>query len=305
MKRIFVRGMSRSGGTLMATVLDAHPDIAMCYEVYEHLLAPRDDETDSLDRLVTTLRNALSNLPVVKTLKLKKLEDGNLNKFVFRAMRAGIEADVLLEMMNQHQASGGDFTTFEQRMHFIERLGLAKGASENKANWGTKIGGIVRPLQELWPDSYFLFMMRDGRDVAASRRTVGDFGQGIEHIAGAWRDQIRNFQKFAQRDDVYAHIVHYEKLVTDPEPELRAIAAFLDLPFSDRLMSFHDQDLTIYKNPTGHLSRDQVSKPINAGSLGRWKRDLTAEEIAAFEAGAGELLHELGYELSGHTVSNA
>lgn len=305
MKRIFVRGMSRSGGTLMATVLDAHPDIAMCYEVYEHLLAPRDGEADSTQRLIDTLDSALRGMKLLKMLKLKTIDDANLNKFVFRAMRAGVQPEELLDLMKQHRAAGGDFTTFDQRMHFIEQLALAKASREDKTNWGTKIGSTHEKLHELWPDSYFLFMLRDGRDVASSRKMVGDFGQGIEHIAGAWRDQVLRFLDFADRDGVNAHIVRYERLVTDPEPELRAIAEYLGLPFSEQLLSFHDQDLSIYRNPTGHLSRDQVSRPINTSSLGRWKRDLSSDEIAVFESEAGELLAELGYEPAGKAVADA
>jgi len=179
---------------------------------------------------------------------------------------------------------------------FIERLALAKAQQEGKTHWGTKIGSIQQPLHELWPDAHFLFMQRDGRDVAASRKMVGDFGQGIDHIAGAWRDQIRRFRKFSEQPGVHVHFVRYETLVTNPEPELRAIVDFLDLPWSDQLLAHQDQDLTIYRNPTGHLSRDQVNKPMNDASIGRWKRDLTADEVVVFEREAGELLAELGYE---------
>ena len=34
---IFVRHISRSGGTLVTTILDAHPDVAMSYEIYENV----------------------------------------------------------------------------------------------------------------------------------------------------------------------------------------------------------------------------------------------------------------------------
>lgn len=34
---IFVKGLSRGGGTLTVTLLDAHPDIAMSYEIYDHI----------------------------------------------------------------------------------------------------------------------------------------------------------------------------------------------------------------------------------------------------------------------------
>lgn len=283
----------------MATVLDAHDDIAMCYEVYEHLLAPKDGEQDSTQRLIDALQSALSGSALLRQRALKKIEDGNLNKFVFRAMRCGVDAEALLELLQQHQRNGQSLATFAERMEFVERVALAKARGENKLHWGTKIGNIYRQLHELWPDSYVLFMLRDGRDVAASRKMVGDFGQGIEHMMEAWRDQTRKFLAFAEREDVNAHIVRYEQLVTDPEPELRAIMEFLGLPWSDRLLAHHDQDLTIYRNPTGHLSRDQVNKPMNATSIGRWKRDLTADEIAVFEREAGDLLAELGYESAG------
>ena len=47
----FVRGMSRSGGTLMATVIDAHPDVAMSYELYPQLLELDDGTADRLREL--------------------------------------------------------------------------------------------------------------------------------------------------------------------------------------------------------------------------------------------------------------
>ena len=84
--------MSRSGGTLMATVLDAHRDIAMCYEVYEHLLAPPEGDVGKVDgvrRCVELLGEAMSGFSLRKNSKLTKITDGNLQKFVFRAMRAG------------------------------------------------------------------------------------------------------------------------------------------------------------------------------------------------------------------------
>ena len=40
---IFVRRMSRSGGALMCTLLDAHGDIAMSYELYPALVETGSD----------------------------------------------------------------------------------------------------------------------------------------------------------------------------------------------------------------------------------------------------------------------
>ena len=41
-----------------------------------------------------------------------------------------------------------------------------------------------------------------------------------------------------------------------------------------------------------------VSEPPQADRLARWQRDMSAEDQAAFEEIAGELLAELGYPLA-------
>jgi len=56
---IFIRGYSRSGGTLMVTILDAHPEIAMSYELYPNLLAPENGELIDIDRLIEVIKGAI------------------------------------------------------------------------------------------------------------------------------------------------------------------------------------------------------------------------------------------------------
>ena len=293
MKRIFVRGISRSGGTLMATVLDAHPQVAMCYEIYQHLLAPAENETGHATKFLKQLEQA------PRRFTKKQASDRDLTTFTARAERAGIDRESLVRILQGHIAAGHGFATFNDRMGFIERIATEKMQRESKAHWGAKIASVYSELASLYPDSsYFLFMLRDGRDVAASRKKVGSFDQPIDHIARNWSRQARRFQEFIDTPGVRGRFVRYERLTSEPEVELREIAQFLDLPWDDRLLSFHDQNLTIYRNATGHLSADQVAKAINTSSVGRWQRDLTAEEVGAFEVVAGSALADFGYERS-------
>jgi hypothetical protein len=90
--------------------------------------------------------------------------------------------------------------------------------------------------------------------------------------------------------------VPYESLVKDPEREMHKLIDFMELPWSNRVLGHHKLNLSIHRNPAGHLSGEQVKSPINTASIGRWKRDLTLDEIARFEAKAGPLLKKLGYE---------
>ena len=293
MKRIFVRGISRSGGTLMATVLDAHPQVAMCYEIYQHLLVPPEGEAGHAVKFLKQLKKTR------RRKARKPIGDRDLTTFAARAERAGIDRKNLVRIVKGHIAAGNDFDTFNERMSFIEQIATEKMRREGKAHWGSKIASVYPELAGLYPDSsYFLFMLRDGRDVAASRKKVGSFDQPIDHIARTWFRQAQRFQEFIDTPGMRGRFVRYEHLTSEPETELRQIAQFLDLPWDDRLLSFHDQKLTIYANATGHLSADQVAKPINTSSVGRWQHDLTAEEVGAFEVVAGSALTDFGYERS-------
>lgn len=297
MKRIFVRGMSRSGGTLMVTILDAHPQVAMCYEVYPHLLEAAEGEGDSLQRFREDLARA------GRRRGTHAMRDRGFQTFTFRAERAGVSPARLLELLDEHAREGQTLGSVEGRLRFVERIGLDKARREGKPHWGTKMAGPFEQTWEVFPDASFLFMLRDGRDVAASRKHVGEFDQSMEEVARGWGVQIERFRRFAATPGVASRMVRYERLAREPRAELGEILEFLGLPWSDRVLASHDQDLTLFRNPAGHLSIDQVKRPINASSVGRWRHDLTEPEVAAFEGVAGPLLAELGYEAASDVAS--
>jgi hypothetical protein len=60
--------------------------------------------------------------------------------------------------------------------------------------------------------------------------------------------------------------VRYEKLVSEPEPEIRRMLAFLELDWEPECLRFHES-----KNNVRTFSRDQVRRSINTGSIGRWR----------------------------------
>ena len=279
----------------MATILDAHPDVAMSYETYEHLLKPSGDTEYQLSNILEKIRK--DPLRSIRNLLFSngRKHDANFIKFIGRAERAGIDSQTLAGLFKRHFEQGLRLDSFHERMSFVERLTKEKMQREGKIFWGAKIVSIYDDLAGLYPEARYLFMLRDGRDIAASRKKVGDFKQTIEHIADGWCHQIKKFEEFAARSNGRAVFVPYEHLAKNPEYEVRKLMEILGLPWSDRLLSFHQLNLSIHRNPTGHLSGDQVKNPINALSIGRWERDLTSDEIARFEERAGEMLKELGY----------
>lgn len=294
MSSYFVRGLSRSGGTLMATLLDAHPEVSMSYETYEHLLITPVAICNDAVNIKKLKKDALGYIKK-ELFSDSKQSQSNFVKFIGRAERAGITPNELHNLLIRHFESGLSFNDFKDRMLFVETLTKEKRRKENKKHWGAKIVSVYDELYKLYPESYFLFMLRDGRDIAASRKVVGDFNQTIEHVAEGWCKQIRKFEKFSEKIGKRAVFVPYERLATQPESELRDLMLKLDLPWSDQLLSYHTLNLSIHRNSTGHLSGKQVKSPINTSSIGRWHKDLEKNEIDRFESIAGEMLEKLEY----------
>jgi hypothetical protein len=60
--------------------------------------------------------------------------------------------------------------------------------------------------------------------------------------------------------------VHYEDTVADLESQVRRILDFLELPWEDACLSYHDTDRAVRT-----ASSEQVRKPIYTSGVGFWK----------------------------------
>jgi tetratricopeptide (TPR) repeat protein len=82
------------------------------------------------------------------------------------------------------------------------------------------------------------------------------FYQQFETWISAWRAQ----------DTQFTHIVHYEKLVANPELYIRQLLEFCDLPWEPSCLYIERNT-----SPVSTASKMQVREPINQKSVGRWK----------------------------------
>ena len=82
-------------------------------------------------------------------------------------------------------------------------------------------------------------------------------------------------------------------VVARPEPELRGICAFAGLAFEPGML---DYPATVDVSQKPH--QQSLKRPPTAG-LRDWRTQLAPSDVAAFEAVAGDLLRELGYEAAG------
>jgi hypothetical protein len=281
----FVVGATRSGTTLLRLMLDAHPEIAIPSETHfiPDLIKAREKHGASPERMLEMLTAH------------RRWGD-------FR-----IDAE---ELMERWQALP-DLTGPAAVRAFFALYGSKQG---NPPRWGDKTPGYVkrmREIQEYLPEARFIHLIRDGRDVALSILKQSFGPETIEAAAERWRSRVLRGR--AQQPYLGYYIeVKFEDLVLDTEGQLRRICEFIELDFDPAMLGYHETAQERLKEKARELPRgkgrdpqsaerrlkshEKTFEPPNPSLVGGYKRKMDPADRAAYEALAGDLLLELGYE---------
>ena len=289
-KPVFVRGLSRSGGTFLCTMLDAHPELAISYELYPNLL--------QLEPATTTasLVEFLSVLQAVRAIKNISLEDFPTPKYrtyFVRLERGGVTKAEAVELLESAIESALDFSEIQDCGKFVEMCCSLKMLKEGKTHWGAKMNNRIEQYIEQWPRVKCLDIVRDGRDVAASQIKLGTFGKSVEQIASAWKNTHSKFLKFQESHPRNVKVVRYEDLIYDSQNQIQKMCDFLEIAYSAKMLNYHKEKLTLFK--ATHISKDNVMSGINSNSVGKWKEVLSEQQAGQFIAIAGDLIEYFDY----------
>jgi hypothetical protein len=275
---VFFVGCSRSGTTLLRRIGDAHPELAVAGE--QHWLPRFWEWRIGVAPDGTVTRNLLDMLLADRRFKSLKLP--------FRRVAE------LVENGPKHYG------------RFVTELFDLYGEAQNKRYVGEKTPKYTRylpTLNELWPHAKVVHLIRDGRDVALSllewdkaERNVGRFATWNEDpvttaaLYWEWNVRLGREASVLLGPNRYYEL-RYESLVADPELEMRRLCDFLGLAYDPAMLRFHEGRT---RSKAG-LSAKNAWQPVTAG-LRNWRAQMATEHLTRFEAAAGDLLRELGYE---------
>ena len=171
--------------------------------------------------------------------------------------------------------------------------------NEGKARWGDKTPVYVEILPELarmFPDSRFIFLVRDGRDVAKSFQATHWVSRWLHDNTREWTRALQCQQRWICsefRERILR--VRYEDLVLQTEATLREICRFIGEEFEPQMLSWQ-----------GHVDEQiparerQIHKKlklrIDPKGVNRWKREMSAYETFVCESFIGAHLTRMGYE---------
>jgi hypothetical protein len=283
---LFIVGAARSGTTLLQRMVDSHPQIAVVNETYWLPRKARPDQGLTPNGLVT-----------------ERLVDELVANPKFDRM--GLTRERLEQILvAESPISYPDFVS-----RLFDLYALARG----KSLAGDKSPGYVRKIEKLhrlWPTAKFVHLIRDGRDVCLS---MLDWGKG-DRVAGqdgTWaRDPVVSTALYWRRSVLLGQEagatlgaeryreVRYETLVTQPREQAGALCDFLQIPFDEAMLRFHEGRT----KPSGRSSKARWLPPVPG--LRDWRSQMAPGSLELFEAAAGELLESLGYALSAAAPSS-
>ena len=268
---LIVLGVRRSGTTLLRVMLDRNRALAV------------PDESYFVPQLARRHRGSVD--PAAFLDDLRRLPT---------LVEWGLSADAVARRLRPGMTTGAA----------IAAVFEAHAAEQGKARWGDKTPLYMQylPLLErLFPRALYVHLIRDGRDAATSFLEVpeGIMTAGWGHprdaagFAAQWATEVRAARALGARVGPARHLeVRYEALVAAPGEELRRVCAFAGLEYDDGMLGYVGRTDSARKD---HQKR--LDEPPRVG-VRDWRTEMPAADTAAFEATAGDLLHELGYEVS-------
>jgi len=268
---LIVLGVRRSGTTLLRVMLDRNRSLAV------------PDESYFVPQLARRHRGRVDPAAFVDDLRrLPTLVEWGLSPdTVARRLRPGMTSgDAIAAVFESYAAERG------------------------KARWGDKTPLYMQHLpllERLFPQALYVHLIRDGRDAATSFLDVPDgiMTAGWGHprdaagFAAQWATEVLAARRLGARVGVAHYLeVRYEALVAAPGEELRRVCAFAGLEYDDGMLGYVGLTDSARKE---HQKR--LEEPPRVG-VRDWRTEMPTADIGAFEATAGDLLHELGYEVS-------
>jgi hypothetical protein len=194
-----------------------------------------------------------------------------------------------------HQPSPAQLRSILERVRLI---GLARGLRGVEQTPET--AHVLAAALEAYPQALAVHALRDGRDVVCSLLERGwlnatkDGGDDAGHAYGAesrfWVEPERR-EEFAQVSDARRAAWAWRRYV-EAVQAANAGDRLLEIRYenfsrsADALAEFLGADV-----PAAHRALDDFRDT----SIGRWRTDLTPDELADVEAEIGPLLAELGY----------
>jgi hypothetical protein len=269
----FFVGSGRSGTTLVRAMFDSHPDMAI------------PDESNFVPRFGKARERYEEAWGFATAAFLRDL----FRERWFR--QSGLSQEAVREAFDANPPANVPSAIREVFALYARQRG--------KSLYGDKTPSYVLHLPllaDLFPEARFVHVLRDGRDVAMSLLDVGFGPRTMTEAAIHWRERVgKGLAEGRPLGPGRYREVRYEDVLNDPAGTIEPLCYFVGVEFDPAMLRYFERaDSIVSANVYKYRS---VRLPPTK-RLRDWRTQLPSRDLALFEALAGEVLDEAGYERS-------
>lgn len=286
MTPLFIIGNPRSGTSILRLMLTSHPEIIISPESHFFLWLEekygKGISTENFDNFLNDLYGST------------KFETWEIPK----------------ERIKEKFKETKEYSYAEIVQHIYLTYGKLHGKSELKI-WGDKNKlwkEKIPRIDHYFPEAKFIHIVRDGRDVACSFRSLQKLPKDLEYvpnlpseikaIAERWSVNLEWISGFFEEiNENRSLVIKYEDLIVNTIPILEQICDFLDLRFSHEMLNYREQNAIHGYEPDKLMHwKGKLTQPLDTSNIGKYKNLLTEHEIKSFTDIAFKELKKFNYE---------
>jgi hypothetical protein len=263
-KLLFICGFPSGGTDLLKNILNAHPDVYIngempfLYKIHEY--GYRHDSQFKNIGDIYRLRKILKLIDVYNNFE-------------------NIDLDFQIKLENNKNI------LLEEVLYYIF-------SNKNRLVWGNKTPQNTENilyLYELFPEAYFLLIVRDIRDVCLSWEKK--WGKNKYLCANKWQERMLQVLENSKRIPRFKFI-KYESLLNDTASATKKITDFLSINWSERILGYHRH---IDRVIDGKIN---YGEEIKENNYKKWVNNLQSSEIKKIEEISFRALNYLDYEIN-------
>ncbi len=295
LKVIFVVGNSRSGTSMMARILNNHPNI----NTFVHELHFFEELTNT-EELFKDI-----------SFKKAKLLYANLLSIIYKGYLSKREPEIYFSEAEKCVKELDQLTPASIYKHFLFYI-TKKNGKQIPCEQTPRNLFYLKEIFEIFPNAKIINMMRDPRDVLLSQknkwrlRFIGYKNHPLSEsirsfvnynpiiISKLWNSAIKEYEQF--KHDERLINIKFENLISNPEMTLKKICDFLEIKMDEKMLDIP----VIGSSFKNSVNKKGILKDVTM----RWKKGgLSASEIYICQKINADLMKKYGYEVL--KISNA
>jgi len=285
----FIAGQAKSGTTLVAALLDNHPELLVLPQETAYFPtvlrkygdAGRRAQFDYLTK-ESFSRVLFGGEPKWREHEYKDFPQQEFHETFERIAfeRANVQSDLLALMAEAYAETIG--APLDRIKRWIEKT----PANRNHAD----------EIFTRFPQAKLLVTLRDPRAILATQIALEKTRQtkrfSVYYVIAHWRVAAKLARR-VRAGDVPGLFVPFEQLVSQPASIMKSVCDYLEVQFDPEVV------LTPTKigEPWGGNSAAQIAfSKVSAEPASRWQKELSEDEIGWVERHCRDLMPEFGYE---------